>query len=154
MKSRPLAALVLLLAASPLSAQQGLKKSQTRTISGGGSAGVGITPAQPTEPEKITKSVTYMALSEKRAWKSSDGKTIVAMLLAFDTEGKSAEELKATPVTVIKKGQVRLLKDNKEFVLPLDRLSEPDRNFVRDALEKFRGQEIPEDKKEEAKAAE
>ncbi len=134
-------------------AQQGFKKSETRTIDGGGSAGVGITPAQPKAPEKIIKNVTYMALSEKRAWKSAEGKTIVAMLLAFDTEGKSADELKAAPVTVIKKGQVRLLVEKKEFVLPLTRLSEPDQTFVRDAMEKFRGQEIPEDAPKAGEAA-
>lgn len=157
MKSR-LRIPVLLLAASlaipAAQAQQGLKKSQTRTISGGGSAGVGITPAQPEAPEKIIRNVTFMALSEKRAWKSDDGKTMVAMLLAFDTEGKSPEELKAAPVTVIKKGHVRLLKENKEFVLPLNRLSESDQNFVRDALEKFHGQEIPGEEKKESKANE
>jgi hypothetical protein len=135
-------------------AQQGLKKSETRTIDGGGSAGVGLTPAPPKTPEKIIKNVTYMALSDKRAWKSADGKTIIAMLLAFDTEGKSAEELKASPVTVIKKGQVRLLKDSKEFILPMKRLSEPDQNFVRDVLEKFHGQEIPEEQPKTADAVE
>lgn len=145
---------LLLIALSTAAAQQGFKRSETRTIDGGGSAGVGITPAKPTTPEKIIKTVTYMALSEKRAWKSADGKTIVGMLLAFDTEGKSSDELKSAPVTVIRKGQVRLLVEKKDFVLPLARLSESDQTFVRDAMAKFRGQEIPEDTPKKVEAAE
>jgi len=135
---------ILLAVALSAPAQVDTKKSDMRAIGGGGSSGVGITPAPPRTTEKITKTVTYMALSEKRAWKSGDGKTIVAMLLAFDTDGKSAEEIKATPVTVIREGQVRLLKDNKEFILPLKRLSDPDQKFVRAILEKSGGREIPE----------
>mgnify|MGYP001814379837 CR=1 FL=1 len=91
-----------------------------RGISGGGSfdpAGITVTPSAP--PKTITKKITYMALTKKRQWISSDGKSIIGTLLAFD----AGDEKLFIPPTVIKDDRVRLLKDSKEFVLPIDRLS-------------------------------
>ncbi len=105
------------------------KTTPRRGISGSGGlggSGFGIYPAKQKErPQKIIKHITYMAASPKRSWTSTDGKTIVAALLAFDPDPKKPK----TPV-IVKDGKIRLLKGNKPFVLPLTRLQKTDQDYV------------------------
>ena len=53
----------------------------------------------------------YIAVSDNRAFVSSEGKTITARLLAFD-EGDVAQAKR--PLTLIKDGRIRLLVSGKE----------------------------------------
>ena len=102
-----------------------------RQITGGGGLGnssIGISPAKPKpQPQKIVKHITYMAASPKRAWTSTDGKTIVAALLAFDPDPKAKKPV--APV-IVKDGKIRLLKNEKPFILPLTRLQKNDQAYV------------------------
>lgn len=118
-------------------------KFTTRTIGGGGgngSATVGLAPAP--SQAKIVRTVTYIALGESRQWKSTDGKTLVGRLIAFEdlvVESKIEGNAKPTPAapppmpekpTVVREGKARLLVDNKPYEVPLDRLVEEDRQVI------------------------
>jgi hypothetical protein len=136
MKAKP-SVLLLLLSTFAIAAAQD-SKIPRRGISGGGSFGppkINIVPQEPVKGKTIVTSKSYMAISPERQWKSTDGKSILASLLTFNADGKSAEEMKSLKLEVIKDGKVRLLKGAKPFVLPLDRLSEADQKFVKGIAE-------------------
>lgn len=137
MKVKPFAILLLLsVIAQPASAQD--SKIPRRGISGGGSFGpprINVIPQEPVKGKTIVTNASYMTISPERQWKSTDGKSILASLLTFNADGKTAEELKTTKLEVIKDGKVRLLKGAKPFILPLDRLSAEDQKFVKGVAE-------------------
>lgn len=125
------------------------KKFATRTISGGGStssASVGVTAPK---PQTTVRTTTYIALGDARQWRSTDGKSVLGKLIAFEdivVETQSGSGAKPAPAdqrampdnpTVVRDGKARLLIDNKPFEVPLERLSEDDRKLVasiRDAV--------------------
>ena len=97
-----------------------------RPISGGGSFG-GAGLIKPAPPKKtITRTITYLALTKERQWINTAGKSILATLVAFD----SGDKAKSVPPTIIKGGKIRLLKEKKVFLLPLDSLSPQHRSEV------------------------
>ncbi len=111
---------------------------------GGGSASLGLSP-QSAKPAPVVKEISYLTLSDARQWTSTDGKVIIGKLLAHEqmeqvlTSGQSAATTTTTaaPVlparpTVIRQGQIRLLVQQKAFELPLDRLSQADRDFIQE----------------------
>jgi hypothetical protein len=138
MKAPGITSLIGILLVSPLSAQTTDipanplvpgGKTKTRSIGGGTNPGVSVTPAQPE-----TRLITYVVLSESRLWTSSDGKPLEAKLIAFEdmvvkAEGTAAPTPPANP-TVIRDGNARLLVNKKPVILPLERLSSPDREFI------------------------
>ena len=106
-----------------------------------------VTPATPTEFKKRdiggslgtavigvreAKAITYhyIAVSDKRAFVSSEGKKITAQLIAFD---EGSPDKVNRPLTLIKDGNIRLLVSGKQraSVLPLTRLREEDQDFVK-----------------------
>lgn len=98
---------------------------------------MGVVPKAPEKP--VVKTITYLTLSESRQWTSSDGKALLAKLIAFEdivtesTDTTSAPQPPAMPTTtptLIKDGKVRLLVNRKPFELAVDRLSQPDRDFI------------------------
>lgn len=108
---------------------------------GGGSASLGLSP-QSAKPAPIVKEISYLTLSDARQWTSTDGKVIIGKLIAHEqmeqvlTSGQgatttAAPALPARP-TVIRQGQIRLLVQQKAFELPLDRLSQADRDFIQE----------------------
>jgi hypothetical protein len=117
-------------------------KFGTRTISGGGSTGSASVGLAPTKPQTTVRTTTYIALGEARQWKSTDGKSLLGKLIAFEdmvVETKVENGAKPAPApapampdkpTVVRKGKARLLVDNKPFEVPLERLSEDDRKLV------------------------
>jgi hypothetical protein len=133
------------------------KEFATRTVSGGGttaSASVSVTAPKPATTVRTT---TYLALGEARQWKSTDGKSLLGKLIAFEdvtvetkTEGGPKSAPAAAPPlpdkpTVIRDGKARLLIDGKPFEVALDRLSTGDRKLVegiRDAVNE-KGQARP-----------
>jgi hypothetical protein len=116
------------------------KRNVGNVSDGGGSANIGLSP-NATQPKPTVREVSYIALSDARQWSSTDGKTLVGKLIAFEqTEqtlpaGQTANSNTSAPVlpsrpTLIRQGNVRLLVQQKAFELPLDRLSQPDRDFI------------------------
>jgi hypothetical protein len=98
--------------------------------------GINIGPSNPTPSTKV-RYTTHIALSEPRQWKSSDGKSLLGKLIAFEDLTMETEKGAPPPTftpptnpTVVKDGKARLLVDTKPFELPLDRLSQADREFV------------------------
>ena len=117
----------LLLAAGLLGqSANALAQDARRPIGGGGSFGGGglIKPSAP--KETITRTITYLALTKERQWLNASGKSIFATLVAFD----SGDKAKSIPPTIIKGGKIRLLKEKKVFLLPLDTLSPKHRSEV------------------------
>lgn len=131
--------LAFLLAAGALTAQvvpTTPKKFATREIGAGGSstAGVSVAPPKPA----IVRTVTYVTLTPPRQWMSSDGRSLLGKLVAFEdffvetVAGQPAPpmpELKAPP-TVVKEGKARLLVGDTPFEIALEKLSAGDREFI------------------------
>lgn len=124
------------------------KRNVGNMTDSGGSANIGLSP-NTAQPKPTVREISYIALSDSRQWTSSDGKTLVGKLIAFEqteqvlatgqsTANPTAPVLPTRP-TLIRQGNVRLLVQQKAFELPLDRLSQPDRDFIQNldsAIEK------------------
>lgn len=121
--------LLTICALGGLMAQLGAQGTN-RPIVGGGSTGTGgivVTPSKPAPPAKV-QTVTYLSLTKNRQWLSADGKSILAMLVAFD----AGDDKAAIPPTVVKKDKIRLLKNKKVFLLPIAKLDPAHRAEVRE----------------------
>ena len=106
-----------------------------------GPVGVGASSGSTsaTQPRPKVVYLTYLTLSDLRQWTTSNGKTFLGKLIAFEdaavtTTGKVTS---ATPVPgppgrpiVVRKGRVRFLIDSKPYETALEILSEPDRKLV------------------------
>lgn len=109
-----------------------------RILGGGsGSAEVNITP--PPQKERMVRMISYVTLSETRQWTSSDGRALVGKLIAFEdlvsevplSQASQATMQKLTgKPTVIQNQSARLLVNQTAYVLPLEKLSQPDRDFI------------------------
>lgn len=101
------------------------------------SAGVSATPKP---PQTTYREVTYISLSPLRQWKSTDGKSLLGKLIAFEdfvvtTTGAEPDPKAAAPQmpakpTVVRDGKARLLIESKAFEVPLERLGEEERKFI------------------------
>lgn len=113
------------------------QKFTTRPIGGGTSGGVEVIPREGAAGAKA-RYVTHVVLSDDRSWTSVDGKVVSAKLLAFEDlvveapKGAAPPSMPAPPAnpTVVRGGKIRLLADKKPVELALDRLCQPDRDFV------------------------
>lgn len=144
--------LILLALAAPLSAQVVLpttgKKFETRSINGsGGNTGVSVNPS-PKPPPTKTRLTYYFLLGDPRQWKSTDGKSLLGAIIAYEdsviefeaANSAAAKEAvdKAPPAkmpakpTLIREGKIRLLVNQKPVEVPLARLSDEDRKYVDD----------------------
>jgi hypothetical protein len=123
----------------PTTPTQFTKRNVGNMSDSGGSANIGLSP-NATQPKPTVREISYIALSDARQWTSSDGKALVGKLIAFEqseqilpsaqtTSNTTTPVLPARP-TLIRQGNVRLLVQQKAFELPLDRLSQPDRDFI------------------------
>ena len=88
---------------------------------GGASAAVGVSPAAGASRTIV---IQYTAVSPQRQWTNTDGKTMVARLLAFSAPAEGG----TGPVEVIREGTVRFLLDRGQEPIdyPLARLSQAD----------------------------
>jgi hypothetical protein len=111
------------------------KNFKTRPIGARGASATEI--LRPEEPPKV-RQITYFVLADFRQWTSSDGRPLSGKLIAFEdlvVETPQGSELPSAAVppehpTVVAAGKVRLLVNNKPFEVPLERLSQTDRDFV------------------------
>jgi hypothetical protein len=108
-----------------------------RPIGGYTPGGVDVT--QPTDAgERKVRYTTRIVLADERLWTSTDGKPLLAKLIAFDDlmvetpKGAAPSGAPAPPPnpTVVRDGKIRLLANQKTFDLALDRLIQADRDFV------------------------
>lgn len=114
----------------------GPKRSTSRPV--GGTVEPGARPASEAAGDGLVSYVTHIVLSDVRMWTSADGKPLAAKLIAFEdlkVSGKMGDAEPAMPAppehpTVIRDGKVRLLVAKKAVEVPLDRLSEQDKEFV------------------------
>jgi hypothetical protein len=116
-------------------------KNFTKRIegSGGASIGPGLAPSTP-KPPPVVRTTLYYTLSDSRQWTSTDGKPLLAKLVAFEehvieTQGSQSAPAAPPPSmpanpTVVRDGKARLLSGNKPYEIPLERLSQPDRDFI------------------------
>jgi len=111
---------------------------------GGGTTGAAVN-AVPPKQETIVRTTTYLSLSETRQWTSTEGKPLMAKLIAFEditietVKGQTPADTQQLPKltgkpTVVKDGKVRLMANQRPYEVALDKLSQADRDFV----EKFR----------------
>ena len=112
--------------------------SSTVSQTGGTSASTGVS-APKVEP--VVRTTTYIVLPPARQWTSSDGRPLLAKLIAFEDVTKekpvsagattdSQPELPAKP-TVIRDGKIRLLAGQRPYEVPLDKLSQADQDFIK-----------------------
>ena len=91
----------------------------------------------PPSTAPTVKQITYLTLSPLRQWTSTDGKTLMGKLIAWEetvTSGPTPQSATAPPVTtrptVLKNNQVRLLVDRKAYPVALERLDPDARKFI------------------------
>ncbi len=110
----------------------------TVSESGNGAARAGVSSAK---VEPMVRTTTYIVLSGARQWTSTDGKPMLAKLIAFEevtTEATAKEAASTTntqPVipkkpTVVRDGKARFLMDQKAYEVAIDKLSQADRDFI------------------------
>ncbi len=111
----------------------------TAISEGSGSSSAGVSMVK---PEPVVRTTTYIVLSGARQWTSSEGKPLLARLIAFEdvttetTKSAAAAGNGATtpPITgkptVVRDGKVRLYADKKSYEVPLEKLSAADQAFV------------------------
>ena len=102
-------------------------KTTNKSISGSGQfGGASITTPKASPLKKATKKITYLALTDDKAWINTEGKTIKARLIAFD----SGDKEKFIPPTIIKNNNVRMLIGTKAYVFSLEKLKEENRKEI------------------------
>ena len=110
-------------------------KFSTKRV-GAATATTGATINPPSTTPTV-KHITYLTLSPLRQWTSTDGRTLMGKLIAWEetvTTGPAPQSATAPPVTtrptVLKNNQVRLLIDHKAYPVPLERLDPDARKFI------------------------
>ena len=114
-------------------------KFTTRPVgSATGTTGASINPPA---TKSTIRQVTYLTLSPLRQWNSTDGKSLLGKLIAWEenvttTSGTTAPITQSAPLTtkptVLKNNKARLLVENKAYELALDRLGADEQKFIQD----------------------
>jgi len=114
-------------------------KFDMRRMGDASSSSAGVN-AKPKPPQTTYREVTYVTLSPPRQWKSTDGKSLLGKLIAFEdfvvtTTGSKPDPAAPAPTmpakpTVVRDGKARLLIGSKAFEVPMDRLGEDEKKFI------------------------
>ena len=108
-------------------------KFTTRPV-GGATATNGAT-ITPSSTAPAVRHVTYLTLSPLRQWTSTDGKSLMGKLIAYEESvsnhpvPQSAAPITTQP-TVLRDGKARLLVDRKAYEVPLERLGPEEQKFI------------------------
>jgi hypothetical protein len=112
------------------------------------SGGTNLAPQSPNST--LVRHVSYVSLGELRQWTSSDGKPLLAKLIAWEQSEQVLPKGQPAPTpalpdmpngpTVIRDDKVRLLVKSKPYELPLSRLSQADQDFIAEVVASFPGQ--------------
>lgn len=95
----------------------------------------------PATTSSSIRQITYLTLSPLRQWNSTDGKSLMGKLIAWEetvttTKGSTAPTLSSAPIatkpTILKDNKVRFLVDQKSYEVPLDRLAAEEQKFIKD----------------------
>lgn len=110
-----------------------------KRIIGGGSGSAEVSVTAPPAAERMVRLTSYLSLSETRQWSSTDGRSLLGKLIAFEdlvlevpqSQAATAQmpKLNGKP-TVIRDTSARILVNQTAHIIPLSRLSQPDRDFV------------------------
>jgi len=103
----------------------------------------GTTGATINPPATVTsiRHVTYLTLSPLRQWNSTEGKSLMGKLIAWEetvtnTRGTTTPATESAPMTrkptVVRNNKARLLIDTKAVEVPLDRLAAEERKFIQE----------------------
>ncbi len=121
-------------------------KFGTRSLNGG--SGSGNASVNATTPPSETKArlVSYFSLDTPRQWKSSDGRSLIGNIIAYEESvvevkaanaGAAAAAAQNAPApkrpdkfTIVRDDKVRLLVNQKAVEVALSSLSEEDRQYV------------------------
>lgn len=113
-------------------------KFDTKPVTGPtSSAGATIAPNS-TKP--VIRQTTYLTLSDLRQWTSTDGKTLMGKLIAWEETVTNSTAAPAPvadkPITgkptVLKNNKARLLVDRKAYEIPLERLGPAEQKFIQE----------------------
>ena len=117
-------------------------KFNTRPVGGAtASTGATVNSTSSATPARSVRQVTYLTLSPLRQWNSTDGKSLMGKLIAWEetvttTQGIAAPAPQTAPITskptILKENKVRLLVETKAYEVPLDRLAADERKFITD----------------------
>jgi len=118
-----------------------------RGVSGGASTGNASVNASTSPAEATARITSHYSFGESRQWKSTDGRSLVGKMIAFEdamievkrptaTEAQSAVIAAPAPkppekFTLLREGKIRLLVNNKPYEVPLDKLGAEDQAFAR-----------------------
>ena len=95
----------------------------------------------PATTSSSIRQVIYLTLTPLRQWNSTDGKSLMGKLIAWEetfttTKGSTAPTPPSSPIatkpTVLKDNKVRFLIDQKSYEVPLDRLAAEEQKFIKD----------------------
>ena len=94
-------------------------------------------------PATVTsiRQVTYLTLTPLRQWNSTEGKSLMGKLIAWEetvttTRGTATPATESAAITtkptVVRNNKARLLIETKAVEVPLDRLAAEERQFIQD----------------------
>lgn len=115
------------------------KKFATRAIESGGGVSMGGVQVLPKDggKEQSVRYTTHIILSISRLWMSTEGNLLEGKLIAFEDMIVEAPEgvTPASPVppefpTVVREDKIRVLVKQKPIEVPIQRLSQGDRDFI------------------------
>lgn len=122
----------------------GASNATSSTVSSNGTSSANAGVSVP-KKETVVRTVTYISLSPARQWTSTDGRPLIAKMIAFEdvtTEQIKTGNAPAPPAqpatmptlpgkpTVVKEGKIRLLVGQQPYEIELSKLSALDRDYA------------------------
>jgi hypothetical protein len=121
-------------------------KFAKRDVASGAGANSPSVDAKLVSTESSARITSHYSFGESRQWKSTDGRSLVGKMIAFEdavieVKRPTAAEARAAAMsapapkppekfTLVREGKIRLLVNDKPYEVALERLSKDDRSFV------------------------